>query len=240
MIDQASRYRVVATLANKMGQTILHAMLKHWIRYFGAPYECLSDQEGGLKAEETAVVCERYAILRRLGGTGAATAASGKNAARHTKTGVAERAIQITKLCMLKCWSDVKRDGLACTQEDVAFESGMAGNTTLEYGGITPNQVVFGHNPRGLYEMEAGTIVAHEGAAQCSPDTFESYLRLRMFAKKRMHQSLMEYRLAVAAKSKQQKIDLEKFEPGVDLVDLHRMPMEGRVRLARSVPTVGH
>ena len=52
----------------------------------------------------------------------------------------------------------------------------------LEYGGHTPSQGVIGHNPRGLYETETKSVLAHAGAADNSPDFFEAYLRMRMIA----------------------------------------------------------
>ena len=51
-----------------------------------------------------------------------------------------------------------------------------------------------GMNDDGVYA--AYPIVAHDGANQSSPDVFESYLRLRLYSRLRMQQSIMEYRLA--------------------------------------------
>ena len=66
---------------------------------------------------------------------------------------------------------------------DIVIEVAMHQNHMLEYGGYTPAQAVMGHNPRGLYETETSSVLAHAGAAETSADFFEHYLRMRMIAK---------------------------------------------------------
>ena len=95
----------------------------------------------------------------------------------HTSTGLAERHIELTRAIMLKCKSDAERDqALDLSDEDLAFEAGMAQNTMLEYGGFTPCQCVMGHNPRGYYEFEADTLEQQLGAVKSAPDVFEANL----------------------------------------------------------------
>ena len=83
----------------------------------------------------------------------------------------------------------------------------MSQNFILEYGGFTPAQGPMGHNPRGLYETETQSIVAHTGAAETSPDFFEAYLRMRLIAQSCIQQAIIEDRIAIANKSKTMKID---------------------------------
>ena len=126
-----------------------------------------TDQEGGIKTDESALTCDRYGIVRRL-----------KGSYGHTSTGLAERHIELTKAIMLKCRSDSERDGHELlTDEDLAFEAGMAQNISLEYGGFTPCQCVMGHNPRGYYEFESDTPQQQLGAVDTSPDVFEQHMR---------------------------------------------------------------
>ena len=140
------------------------AIFKNWIRYFGPMRTLTTDQEGGIKADEAALTCDRYAIVRRL-----------KGSYGHTSTGLAERHIELTKAIMLKCKSNVEQDGLTdLTDEDLAFEAGMAQNTMLEYGGYTPCQCVMGHNPRGYYEFESESLEQQLGAVQTAPDVLNS------------------------------------------------------------------
>ena len=83
----------------------------------------------------------------------------------------------------------------------------------LEYGGYTPAQAVLGHNPRGLYETETTNIMAHTGAAETSPDYFESYQRMRLMSRVSIQQAIIEHRVAMANRSHPMKIDITKLIP---------------------------
>ena len=100
----------------------------------------------------------------------------------------------------------------------------MGQNHQLEYNGFTPAQELLGHNPRGIYEPGTQSVVAHSGAAETSPDYFESYLRMRLLAKASIQQFIIELRLSEANHSAPQKVDLTKLQPLVDQVDLYRVP----------------
>ena len=218
ILDDAVKYRITSPLKSKTGKDIFKALLKDWIRYFGPPRSIISDQEGGIKSEDFALVCERFSIYRRLAGSTA------KKLEEHTRTGAVERAIALTKLTMFKVRADAIREGWQVDDEDIAYEATMAGNTSLEYGGITPAQCVLGQNPRGMYEMDCEAVVAHEGALAQSPDVFESYLRMRLYSKLRMQESVIEYRLAQAQNRASQKVSLGDLIPLVTPVDLFRVP----------------
>ena len=201
-------------ISSKTAATLFKALLQHWFRYFGPPRILTSDQEGGIKAEETALACDRFSIVRNLAGSQG-----------HTITGLAERHIQITKLTMLKLDDDIKREGLKdISREDIGFESGMAANLTLEYGGYTPCQCVMGSHPRGWYETETDSLVAVSGAAESSPDLFEQALRTRMLARGACQKAILEDRLAEANKTRVQKTDLSQLKANETQVDLFRLP----------------
>ena len=142
IVDEATRYKVIEKLPNRTAYAIFAALLRGWIRYFGPMKNLVSDQEGGVTAEETAIACERYSINRVLKGC--------DPEGRHTGTGLAEKHIHLSKLSALKCLDVTTRMGLTeITREDVMFEVGMGQNILLEYGGYSPSQCVIGCNPRG-------------------------------------------------------------------------------------------
>ena len=95
----------------------------------------------------------------------------------------------------------------------VVEEVAVHQNHMLEYGGYTPSQALLGHNPRGLYETETSSVLAHAGAAESPADFFEHYLRMRMIPKVSIQQAVMEQRLAIADSSRPQKVDLQQFVP---------------------------
>ena len=82
--------------------------------------------------------------------------------------------------------------------DDVVQECTMSQNFIFEYGGFTPAQRLLGSNPKGLYEIESNSVVAHSGAADSAPDYFEAYLRSRLLAKTAIQQAIIENRIALA------------------------------------------
>jgi hypothetical protein len=64
MIDEATRYKISALCVTKDAKTLGKILLHTWFRYFGPPKIAKSDQEGGVKAEEFAKLCDRYSIHR--------------------------------------------------------------------------------------------------------------------------------------------------------------------------------
>ena len=78
MIDQAIRFKVSWPLESKDAPALGRALLKACMVYFGPPKMIVSDQEGGIKSDDFAWICDRFSIHRRLAGSDA----SGK----HTST----------------------------------------------------------------------------------------------------------------------------------------------------------
>ena len=216
MIDEAVRYKVAALLANKDGKSIMKCLLLNWIRYFGACKTIKSDQEGGIKSDDFALACDRYSIHRQFAGS--------DDKGQHTSTGLVERHVQLVKISSLKCEHQCRAQGLDVDKEDIVVECCMAQNHQLEYNGYTPAQGLLGHNPRGIYEPGTQSAVAHSGAAETSPDFFESYMRMRLLAKVSIQQSIIELRMMEANRSAPQKVDLSKLVPLRDQVDLYRVP----------------
>ena len=216
MIDEAVRYKVVCLCNTKDAKTLAKVMLLNWFRYFGPPKVLRSDQEGGIRSEEFARVCDRYSIHRQLAGS--------DDSGQHTQTGLPEKHIQLVKLSAMKCQHQCEAQGLDIDTEDIVVECAMSQNFQLEYGGFTPAQGVIGHNPRGLYETGTNSLMAHSGAADTSPDYFEAYLRMRLLAKVSIQQAIIESRIAEANNSRPMKLDHNKLRPLQDQVDLYRLP----------------
>jgi hypothetical protein len=175
MIDEATRWKVAGLCMSKDAKTLGKVLLHCWFRYFGPPRVAKSDQEGGIKAEEFGKICDRFSMHRQLGGS--------DEKGEHTTTGLVETHIRLCKTTALKCEHQCRQQGLDIEKEDIVFECCMSQNFQLEYGGYTPAQAVIGHNPRGMYETGTSSVLAHAGAAETSPDYFESYIRMRLIAK---------------------------------------------------------
>ena len=212
MVDEATRFKVSALLPTKDAKTLMKTMLAHWFRYFGPPRTLRSDQEGGIRADDFGLACDRFSIHRSLAGS--------DDTGQHTSTGLAERHIQLVKLSSLRCEHQCRMQGLDIDKEDIVMECTMAQNFQLEYGGFTPAQAVMGHNPRGLYETGTSSVVAHEGSAATSPDYFEAHLRMRLNARVAIQQAIIEQRIADANNAKPMQLDLSKLTPMETQVDL--------------------
>ena len=68
LIDEAIRYKMGDHLENKLGPTLVRALYRIWIRFWGPPQHILSDQEGGLLSAEATRMFDRLSITRLLVG----------------------------------------------------------------------------------------------------------------------------------------------------------------------------
>eukprot|EP00959_Pyramimonas_sp_CCMP1952_P082282 1719155-Pyramimonas_sp.AAC.1 len=181
-------------------------MLRAWFRYFGPPGCIKFDQEGGVRSDDFGAVCDRYSIHRQVGGS--------DDSGKHAVTGLAERHIGLIKTSALKCKASVAKQGLVVEDDDIVFECTMCQNFLLEYGGYTPSQCLQGQNPRGFFDLGTNSTLAIDGARDTTPDTFETYLRLRMMAKTAVQTAVIGQRIAEAKNTKIQILsDVAGFQP---------------------------
>ena len=76
-----------------------------------------------------------------------------------------------------------------------------------------------------FFDHGTNSTLAIDGARDTTPDTFESYLRLRMLAKAAVQKAVIEQRIAEANNTKIQILsDVAKLRPLQDFVDLYRVP----------------
>ena len=94
ILDEATRYKVSSMLRDKTGHSILRCLLMDWMRYFGPMRTLVSDQEGGLRSDESGARLEKLSVQRRMKGS--------DQRQEHTGTGLVERHVALQKLTMLK------------------------------------------------------------------------------------------------------------------------------------------
>ena len=158
LVDEATRYKVAVTTNGREGQELQQKLLEHWMRFFGPPGSIIMDQESSLMSHDMAAEFERLNIERKPKGTTAGSAG-----AQHTSTGLVERHTGLMKLTMLKLKAELDRQGIVAETSEIAMESAMAHNCTLNYGGVTPAMAVFGVLPRGFYNDESPGVLASAG-----------------------------------------------------------------------------
>ena len=130
MIDHATRYSSACVIPNKQKETIVKAVLQHWVRLFGSPKYFLFDNGGEFVNSEMLEFAEQFNITLRT--TAAESAWS---------NGMCERHNEILADLVRK----VHRDN------DCAFNVALcwalaAKNSLTNVYGFSPNQLVFGKN----------------------------------------------------------------------------------------------
>lgn len=217
LVDEATRYKVAVATQGRDAQELMQKLLENWMRYFGPPASMIMDQEVSLMSHETAAEFERLSIERKPKGTTA-----GPAAAQHTGTGLVERHTGLLKLTMLKLKAELDRQAIICETAEIAMESAMAHNSTLNYGGVTPAMAVFGILPRGFYDDEAPGLLAAAEALQSDLTTFEKAVRIRQMPLLAVQQAIVEDRTARAHRTRSHRLDTSALVPGTSEVEFYR------------------
>ena len=106
--------------------------------------------------------------------------------------------------------------------EELAQESAMAYNITLNYKGVTPSMAVFGTLPRGFYEVESDAILNSTGALQTDITVFERAIRIRQTAFAQAQQAVVENRVDRASRTRPHQLDLSTLTAGTSEVEFYR------------------
>ena len=216
-VDQATRFKTCGTIISQESEDLMRAMLDLWIYTFGPPSKMVMDQQVSLMGHEAGGEFERLNIERCPRGTTA-----GHGSEQHTGTGIVERHVQLIKMTMYKLRAELQRQGLDPTKEELAQESAMAHNITLNYKGVTPSMAVFGTLRRGFYEVESDAILNSTGALQTDITVFERAIRIRQTALAQAQQAVVEDRVARASKTRPHQLDLSTLTAGTSEVEFYR------------------
>jgi len=212
MIDECTRWKMACWIPDKKGPTLTKNILEAWIRYWGPPACIASDQEGGLLSEIGSQLFDRLNIKRVLVGEGG-----------YTTKGLVERHVGLVKHTMMVLKSSCEAQGLEVDYPELAAESAMSHNLMLDYAGGTPQTAATGQHPRELYDLESDSLSTISGALEPRPDVVERALRLRLMAKQAVLTSVVQDRLAQAAKTRIQKHPQELLRVGM-IVDIWKEP----------------
>ena len=217
MIDEATRYKSAGQVKSREHQELLSKMFEIWFVIFGAPYQLVLDQESSLMSHEAGKELERFSVERVPKG-----ATTGAAAQQHTGTGLVERHVGLTEITMMKLSAEMDRQGIVLSIDNLARESVMSHNMSLNYGGATPSMAVFGIIPRPFYQDDSTGITAVTGALQTDVTPFEKALRIRQMSLSMVQRAVAEDRIARANRTRPQQLALEEMVPGVTRVDFHR------------------
>ena len=123
---------------------------------------------------------------------------------------------------MQKLEAELDRQGVRVTPHELARESSMAQNQSLNYDGAMPCVAVFGILPRPFYQEDCSGVTAAAGALQADVTPLERALRIRQLALSMVHRAVAEDRIARANRARTHKLKTEEFIPGATMVDFHR------------------
>ena len=131
LVDVATKYSVAVRICNKESTTIITAIFKYWMAYFGAPKNFLTDNGGEFDSEVFRDMCQNFNVDTRT------TAAQSP-----WSNGVVERHNGILGEMVTKTMCEGKYPF-----EMVLGWAVSAKNTLSSIHGYSPNQLVFGKNP---------------------------------------------------------------------------------------------
>ena len=135
-LDDGTTYHVADYLKDRSEESIIHALVHGWFRFFGFPDELLLDAEGGMKGMSFDQLCAQAGIRVRF-----------VPADAHWQLGKAERHGQTLKHIMKRLINQFA----ACTVSELELICAMATfakNTLARKSGASPAQWVYGRNPR--------------------------------------------------------------------------------------------
>ena len=217
LVDESTRYKAATSVQSKEHRELLDKIFEHWIVIYGAPRQLVMDQETSLMGHEAGREMERFGIERVPKGT-----TSGAAGRQHTGTGLVERHVSLLEITMQKLEAELDRQGFRLTPHELARESAMSQNQSLNYEGATPCMAVFGVLPRPFYQDDRSGITTAAGALQTDITPFERALRIRQLALSMVHRAVAEDRVARANRTRTHQLKIDEFVPGTTMVDFHR------------------
>ena len=216
LVDEATRFKVATDVESREYGHLLSKMLDSWFVVFGPPHQLVLDQESSLMSHAAGRELERFSIERVPNGT--TSGAAGK---QHTGAGLVERRIGLVEITMLKLAAELDRQGLRLTPGELAKESAMSHNQSLNYNGATPSMAVFGVLPRPFYQEDSSNITSVAGVLQTDITPFEKALRIRQLSLSMVQRAVAEDRIARAGRSRTHQLDTNALVPGTTTIDFY-------------------
>jgi len=136
ILDDASTYQSLATLPDRSEPTVVKVLVDGWLRYFGAPDHLVVDAEGALRGCQFEQLVAQGGVQLRFVPPDA-----------HYQLGKCERHDQTVKWMMQRLVNQFA----ALSQEEmdlIAVMSTQAKNALVRRCGASPNQWVFGRQPK--------------------------------------------------------------------------------------------
>ena len=195
IIDHATRYSQACAMSSKTTQTIISAVLKHWIAQFGPPMQMLTDNGGEFASDDFREMGEK--LNTKILTTAAESPWS---------NGINERHNGILGRMILKVIEDRQ-----CSFEEAIVWAVSAKNSLANVYGYSPNQLVFGKNP-------AYPSALHDKLPALCPETksemLSNKLNVMHSARKAFVEAESDERLRRALRQKTRNFTSDIFQNG--------------------------
>ena len=142
VLDRATMYHQVSWIGDHSPETFARVMINQWIKWAGSPGEISIDMERGFGSQDFA---------DQMGEAGCVVVPIAGQA--HWQHGKIERHGQIVKEMMQKVIAQCQAKGIL-EMSWVAIEVSNAKNMLVREHGFSPNQLLFGKEPRNFGEIE--------------------------------------------------------------------------------------
>ena len=134
MVDVATHYKTIVTVPGPDLQSVLRALLQHWLRCSGPMHGFGSRKRGRCR--------DGTSLLASIGyGRDYPRPAAARNGNIHNDWRGGE-GTDLAKIAMMKLRSEAERQGLDVNYQDIAAEASFAKNATSNIGRYTPHMIV--------------------------------------------------------------------------------------------------
>ena len=132
MVDMATKYCQAGWIKDKNSETIIDMFMQKWIGIFGAPKKVFSDNGREFNNEKFRIMAEKFNIIV-------------KNTPGESpwSNGLCEKMVGLLKETMRK----IREEGGGSNKNIIINWAVSARNCLSNFGGYSPNQLVFGKNP---------------------------------------------------------------------------------------------
>lgn len=192
IVDLFTRYSVSCFLPNKEPKSVVDHLMLHWIAYFGHPDKAILNDNGGEFVGKEMVELKNYLNVRSIT-TGAEAP---------FQNGLCERNHAILDSMMLR----LMLDNPSTEVNTLIKWANMAKNCLINVHGFSPNQLVFGKNPKlgvmaqsspsSISKISSEVLAKHLQALRSAREAFiksESCERIRRALSHKMRASEERY-----------------------------------------------
>ena len=205
LICCGTRWHAATVIHSKHEQELLTALNRIWLSIHGPMQQLITDGESGLTSDRVQAQLKRQGVLVKI-------RAPGQHARFIERRGA---ILRVTLHCLD---SQLIREGINSSIENLLSEAVFAGNSLVHVGGVSPYQCIYGRTPAMLPPLPEETDVSGSELDEVSD---RARHKIRTTALEAMIQATSLARTSRALRSRSIAATETVYRKG-DLVDYHR------------------